>query len=72
MRPQMIKYLFPVALGKIFFLHPCYPITFCIIINAISMWYALKGCRELFQVIATYKFINLKPQHVGDTHNGYP
>lgn len=69
----MIKSLFSVALGKIFFLHPSYTITATIIINAIvNMWWAVKGCCELFQFIATYKFINLKPRHVGDTHNGYP
>ena len=68
----MIKSLFPVALGKIFSLHPCYTVTITIIINVIGMWHALRGCCELFQFIATYKLINLKPQHVGDTHNGYP
>lgn len=53
MRAQKVKSLFPVALGKIFSPHPCHAITIAIIVNTINKWYALKGCCELFQFIAT-------------------
>lgn len=63
----MIQSLFPVTPGKIFSPHPCNAITITIIINAVNKWHALKGCCQLFQFNATWRFINLKPQHVDDT-----
>lgn len=73
-RAQRIKSLFPLALGKIVLLHLCDALTITIItvsINAMDKC-AVKGYWELFQFIATWKCIYLKPQHIGDTHSHYP